>query len=62
MSHSRRDLLGGGIGKQFRGSRRRLRRIRVRDYTSWGFVLFAVFVLFLLVVALWIVGNHAVIR
>ena len=54
--------MGGGPPKQFRGSKRRLRRIRVRDYTSWEFALFAGFVLFLLVAALWFVGNHALTR
>jgi hypothetical protein len=44
---------------RFRGSKRRLRRIRGRDHIGWGFVLFVGWVLFLLLVAIpWVLSLH----
>lgn len=50
---------GGGRQKTFRGSRRRVRRLRLRDHLGWGFVWLLVWVLFILVVLIPWVGSHS---
>jgi hypothetical protein len=57
-----RSVTAGGrrrqISKQFRGSRKRLRRIRARDNWSVEFVIFIIFMLFVLLVLVpWMVTH-----
>jgi hypothetical protein len=48
----------GGPQMTFRGSRRRVRGLRVREHLGWGFVWLVLWVLFILVVL--ILGSGAV--
>ena len=48
----------GGPQLTFRGSRRRVRNLRIREYLGWGFVWFVLWVLFILVVLIPWVGSR----
>jgi hypothetical protein len=55
----RRDARpSGGPQMTFRGSRRRVRGIRIRDHIGWGFVWFVLWVLFILVVLIPWIGSR----
>jgi hypothetical protein len=56
----RRDArpFGGGPQMTFRGSWRRVRGLRAREHFGWGFVWFALWVLFILVVLIPWVGSR----
>jgi hypothetical protein len=49
---------GSGRQMAFRGSKRRLRRIRLRDHLGWGFVWLILWVLFIFVVVIpWMLSH-----
>jgi hypothetical protein len=58
MPHASRDLFGGGHSKRFRGSKRRLHRIRFREHFGWGVVVFVLWVLFVLLVVIPWIGRR----
>jgi len=64
LSHSGLHLLGPGAGKTYRGSRKRLRRIKWHEYTPVEFWIYLVLLLVaLLIVIPWLIkhppsGHH----
>jgi len=58
MSRTRRIPFGSGRELVQHGSKRRLRRVRVRDHLGWGLVLFVAWLLFILFVIVPWVGSH----
>jgi hypothetical protein len=58
MSGAGRVPYGSGRQLLYRGSKRRLRRIRLRDHLGWGFVLFVLWVLFIVLVLIPWIGSR----
>jgi hypothetical protein len=58
MRRDARPFGDGGSDVAFRGSKRRVRGLRARDHLGWGFVLLALWVLFILVVLIPWIGTR----
>jgi hypothetical protein len=48
-----------GPDRRLRGSKHRVQRIRARDHSSWGFIVFAAFLLVLLFVVVPWLASHS---
>jgi hypothetical protein len=59
MAQRGSSVFGDGTSKSFRGSRKRVQRIRLRDHADWRVVLVGLGLLILLMAAAAMMGSRA---